>query len=58
MQGIRVAELKSLLEYLNTLKQEMGLVSSTQEELIAIVEKEKSLQKIYSNYMDSFQQVS
>jgi hypothetical protein len=58
MQGIRVAELKSLLEYLHTLKQEMGLVSSSQEELRAIVEKEKSLQKIYSNYKDSLQQVS
>jgi hypothetical protein len=58
MQGIRVAELKNLLEYLQTLKKEVSVLSTSEEELTAIVEKEKKLQKIYIDYKDSLQQVS
>lgn len=58
MQGIRVAELKSLLEYLETLKIKMSVISPSEAELTAILEKEKSLKKIYSNYRESLQQVS
>ena len=58
MQGIRVAELKSLLEYLQILKHEMSALHLSQEELSAVADKEKKLQKIYSNYKDTLQQVS
>lgn len=58
MQGIRVAELKSLLEYLETLKNKMSVISPSEDELTPIVEKEKALKKIYSNYRESLQQVS
>ena len=58
MQGIRVAELKNLLEYLQTLKKEVNVLSTSEEELTAIVEKEKKLQKIYIDYKDSLQQVA
>jgi hypothetical protein len=58
MQGIRVAELKNLLEYLQKMKKEVSVLSTSEEELTAIVEKEKKLQKIYIDYKDSLQQVS
>lgn len=41
MQGIKVAELKNLLEYLQILKKEVSVLSTSEEELTAIVEKEK-----------------
>ncbi len=57
MQGIRTAELKILLDYLQTLK-ETGSYHLPQDHLALINEKEKELKKIYANYQFLLKQVS
>lgn len=57
MQGIRVAELKILLDYLKTLK-DLESLNLPEEKLQLITEKEEELRKIYSNYRLTLQQVS
>lgn len=57
MQGIRVAELKILLDYLKTLK-ESETFNLLPDQLQTIAAKEEELRKIYSNYRISLQEVS
>ena len=57
MQGIRVTELKTLLDYLKILR-ENETSRLPPEQLKTIEEKEAELRKIYFNYRISLQEVS